>query len=149
MTIIASIGMALGLATASGTAPAVHVVSLDHASGAVQAEYRGQIAIKQKQIGTSAPAGRPSTLRCVWEANLTVDRTATTGSGNLASRSFIQDGIAKGSRAGWCSTNGAAIARDASRSMGDVSQHLAAAAQRDGDTLLSELDQIVAHPRVG
>lgn len=140
MTIIASLGLGLSL-IAAGPA-ATHTVAVEHRSGPVQAQYRGAVEIEHKQIGAVAPPGRSGTLRCAWTARLAVDRTATTATGALASRSFAVPAVAKGSRAGWCSTSRSAIAEEVAARLRDADRHLALAAQDDRQVLLSEVDRL-------
>lgn len=140
MTLFSTIAVALA---AASTAPlAAHTLAVPHASGTAQAEYRGAIGVQHRQIGTPSPGGRPSTLRCVWTANIKVNRVASTAAGMLASRSFVQEDVANGSRPGWCSANRSVIARDVAQRLGDGSTHLARAAAADRAVLLTELDRL-------
>lgn len=139
-TFLATIAAALAVAS---TAPlAAHSLAVPHASGTAPAEYRGAIGVQHKQVGTPSPGGRPSTLRCVWTANMEVNRVASTAAGALASRSFVQADVANGSRPGWCSANRSVIARDVAQRLGDGSEHLAQAAAEDRAVLLTELDRL-------
>ena len=138
---IAAAPLAVLAATGAAAPLAAHSLSVPHASGEAAAEYRGEIAVAHRQIGAAAPAGRPSSLRCVWTASMAVDRTATTPAGALATRRFVQDDVARGSRTGWCAANRAAIARDVAAQVGDGSRHLARAAAADRGMLLTELDR--------
>lgn len=147
MTLLATLAVAAAAATAAPL-PA-HNLAVPHSSGTAQAEYRGAIGVQHKQVGSVAPAGRPSTLRCVWTAKMEVNRTATTAAGALASRSFVQDNVANGSRPGWCSASRAAIAREIAERLGDGSQHLVKAAEADRGVLLTELDRLAPAARAG
>lgn len=140
MTLFTTLAAALAVASTAPLAP--HNLAVPHSSGTAQAEYRGAIGVQHKQVGAPAPAGRPSTLRCVWTANIEVNRTATTAAGALASRSFVRDDVANGSRPGWCSANRTVIARDVAQRLGDGSQHLAQAAEADRAMLLTDLDRL-------
>ena len=145
MKIITPLGVGLGLSLfAAGPAAAniTHTASLEHASGPVQAQYRGAVVIAHKQVGAVAPPGARTTLRCAWTARIAVDRVATTASGAVASRSFDTEGVAKGSRAGWCKTNRSAIAQEVAGRLRDADRHLARAAHQDRPVLLSEVDRI-------
>lgn len=147
MTFLTSLG--LMLTAAHGMPAAVHTASVQHASGTIEAEYRGAVDVHHRQIGSPSPGGRPSTLRCVWTAHLAVDRIATSASDAMASRNFTRNGIASGSRPGWCSTSRAAIARDVAAHIGDVERHLALAAQDDAAALHAELDRLIEQRDAG
>ena len=147
MTFITSLG--LMLSAAHGMPAAVHTVSIQHASGPVEAEYRGEVDVQHRQIGSPAPGGRPSTLRCAWTAHLAVDRIATSTSNAMASRNFTRNDIASGSRPGWCRTNRAVIARDVAARIGDVERHVALAAQDDTPALQAELDRLIEQRNAG
>lgn len=142
MTLIPTLAMALAAAPAAPAQPAAHSVSVAHPAGAAAAEYRGEVDVRHRQVGSAGPGGRPSTLRCTWTASMEVNRTATTAAGTLAARSFVQDNVASGSRPGWCSANRAAIARDVASRLGDASRHLASAAAADRGVLLADLDRL-------
>jgi hypothetical protein len=142
MTIFAI--LAAAAAATSGAAPASHTLSVQHSSGAVQAEYRGDIKIQQKQVGAVAPPGRPSSLRCVWSASMEVNRTATGAGGVLASRSFVESNVANGSRAGWCNASRDAIQQDVAKQVGDPAPFLAKAAEADRPALMADLDRLAA-----
>jgi hypothetical protein len=142
MSSTASLGLVL--AAASGVLGATHTVSVPHHTGPVTAEYQGKIEVQHRQVGSPAPGGRSSTLRCAWTANLAVNRMATSGTGAMASRSFTQSKVAAGTRPGWCSANRAAIAADVAARVGDPSQYLAAAAREDRLVLDTELERLAA-----
>ncbi|MBB5712234.1 hypothetical protein [Sphingomonas xinjiangensis] len=142
---IVSLGLGLSLA-AAGPAAATpvhsHSASVEHRSGPVRADYRGTVVIEHKQVGSVAPPGRASTLRCAWSARLEVDRVATTAAGAQASRSFATPEVARGSRTGWCGTSRDAIARAVAAGLRDAERHLAAAARDDRPALLSQVDRL-------
>ena len=133
---------AMLLAAATATPAGAHQVTVQHPSGPVQADYRGTVQVEHRQLGTVAPGGRPSTLRCAWTAHLSVDRAATRGQDASFSRSFVRNDVASGSRPGWCSTNRDAIARDVAARVGDTGRHLALAAGEDRPVLDAELDRL-------
>lgn len=114
----ALIGAAL---VACATSPALaleHAMVIEHADGPIAADYRGEVTITTKQIGTAGVAGRPSTLRCQWTASLNVDRVAKLGDTMRSHRALTMENVTDGSQAGWCPTNPQALdklvdARDA------------------------------------
>ncbi len=123
---------------------AAHTVTIPHSSGNVRAEYAGEVVVQHRQIGTPAPGGRASTLRCMWTASLAVDRKATNDAGRVASRSFTRENVASGSRPGLCSSNRAAIDREVIAQLGDASDHVALAAQDDHSVLHQELEHLAS-----
>lgn len=133
---------AVALAAATSAPLAVHHLTVPHASGTAEAEYRGEIGVQHRQVGSAAPAGRPSTLRCLWTATMKVNRTATTAAGALASRSFVQGDLANGTRPGWCSANRSVMARDVALRLGDGRHHLVKAADADRAVLLADLGRL-------
>ena len=136
------------LTTAAPAAAVDHVVRVDHHAGPVDARYRGSVAVAHRQVGAVAPAGRPSTLRCHWRADLAVERFATLPTGTAA-RSFGRDAVFAGSRPGWCEASRAAIARDVASRVDELRGHLRALAQEDHAPLRAELDRLHAERRAG
>lgn len=134
-------GLLLGAAAAQPQA--VHSVRLDHVSGPVHAQYRGDVTIRHRQTGSVAPGGRASTLRCTWAADLTVEREARHGSGIL-SRSLRRDRVLKGNRPGWCGQHKAAIAEEVARQDDVVRAQMLALAEQDSRELHAEVDRLVA-----
>lgn len=124
-------------------APALeHRVAVPHASGAIDARYRGDVVVRHKQVGTVAAPGRASTLRCRWEAHLAVERQAHHASGAAAIRSLRRDAIASGSRVGWCETNRAAIEQEVAGRADEWRRHMVALAEEDRADLLAEIDRL-------
>ena len=142
MTYLLIAGLMLGLTTASSVTTVEHTTRIDHDSGSVDVRYRGDILIEPKQIGTVAPGGRPSTLRCAWKANMAVTRDANTAAGIMMSRQFVRENIASGSRVGWCRTNMAAIANEVAAMTRKLDGHMMEVAEQDRSVLLAELDRL-------
>jgi hypothetical protein len=121
-----------------------HRVTLTHAGQPVAATYQARVSVEHKQIGSAAPGGRPSTLRCAWKAAVTVERQAVRGDGIASARTLAAEPIT-GSHPGWCEAQRAAIA-DAVAQRGDaVRARLMAAAAEDHATIVADLD--AAHGR--
>lgn len=149
MTYILGAGLILGLAIAAPAATIDHSARLDHHSGPVDTRYRGSVSVNHKQVGAVAPGGRPSTLRCMWSADMTVDRHATTAAGTLMTRRISREGVVSGNRSGWCDTNKASIAKEVAVRMQTMNHHLTAVAQEDHEYLRLELDQLHGPTRTG
>lgn len=119
-----------------------HRVAVPHASGAIDARYRGDVVVRHKQVGTVAAPGRASTLRCQWEAHLAVERQAHHASGTAAIRSLRREGVATGSRVGWCETSRGAIEREVAARADEWRRHMVALAEEDRADLLAEIDRL-------
>ena len=149
MGYILAAGLALSAASAAVGLQVDHHVQIDHHSGPVAVSYRGDVAVTHKQVGTVAPGGRASSLRCQWEASMTVARQATATSGASFSRSIDSAPILTGSRPGWCSTHQAAITREVAAKTAHMQDHLRELAQDDHETLRAELDRVHGAQRNG
>ncbi|WP_322964308.1 hypothetical protein [Sphingomonas fuzhouensis] len=141
-------GLTLGAAVASDGA-LEHQVQLDHHSGPVAVRYSADVGVTHKQIGAVTTGGRPSTLRCLWSANVTVHREARGSGGATLIRSAAQDGVIEGSRPGWCSANRTAIAQEVAQRQDAVRDHLQAVAQEDHGLLRAEMDRLHNETRAG
>lgn len=139
--------MALGLTTASPVTTVGQSIQIDHNTGPLTANYHGNIKIDQKQIGTVAPSGRPSTLRCMWTASIAVTRDAKTAAGMILSRQFVRENVASGSHSGWCSKNKTAIAESVAKRTPDLERHMTALVQEDRNILLADLDRLHSSAR--
>lgn len=148
MQMLLMAGLALGAAAASDGA-IEHRMQLDHHSGPVAVHYRADVGVTHRQIGAVTTGGRPSTLRCLWRANVTVHREARGAAGAALMRSAARDGVIEGSRPGWCSTNRAAIASEVAARRDAVHDHLQAVAQEDHGLLRAEMDRLHAETRTG
>ena len=135
-------GLMLGLTAALPGSTLERSTQIDHQSGLVEVVYSGEVLIDQKQIGTVAPGGRPSTRRCVWKANIAVTRDAESTAGTIASRQFVRENVASGSRAGWCSDSKAAIAKEVATRSRNLDHHMMEAVQEDRGILVAELDRL-------
>ncbi len=135
------IPLILGLLLSAPASEITHSVRIDHVAGTVHADYRMRVDVRHEQLGVAGPGGRASTLRCGWKADLVLDRQARHAAGTLQ-RALRQEGVASGSRPGWCTANRAAIAQDVARATQDVRGEVEALARQDAEALRAELDQI-------
>ncbi|MET4897510.1 hypothetical protein RN629_10155 [Sphingomonadaceae bacterium jetA1] len=148
MNMIGMAGLLVGAMIASGDGAIEHRTQMDHHSGPVAVHYRADVGVTHKQVGAVTTGGRPSTLRCLWSANVTVHRQAQAA-GAMLTRSAARDGVIEGSRPGWCSTNRSAIAQEVARRHDAVRDHLQAVAQEDHAILRAEMDRLHAETRSG
>ncbi|USU04972.1 hypothetical protein NF701_16420 [Sphingomonadaceae bacterium OTU29THOMA1] len=149
MAYLLTAGLLLGAASAAVGMTVDHQSRVDHHSGPVAAQYRGTIAVSHQQVGAVAPAGKMSTLRCRWAANMVVDRHAVAASGATMTRQIEREAVLKGTRPGWCSTHRAAIAQEVADRAADMKGHLIDLAQEDHEALRNELDRIHGAQRAG
>jgi hypothetical protein len=134
---------------AAVSAPLEHRLRIDHHSGAIDVLYRGDVAVVTKEVGTVAPGGRPSTLRCTWRLDVALEREARHASGSVMTRSFNTLTALEGSRPGWCMTHRRAIEQDVASRRQEVQQHLLAAAAADRPVLAAEIDRLPRTTQAG
>lgn len=142
-------GLALGLCLASPALALEHEVMIDHAAGPIAADYQGSVTIETRQVGTAGVAGRPSTLRCEWTANLNVDRTAKVGAVLQSRRSMSRDSVASGSRPGWCGANSKAIERLVDSRRETFRKAMLAMVAQDRTAILAEAESVGTGNREG
>jgi hypothetical protein len=149
MAYLLTAGLALAAAGAALGMTVDHQHRVDHHSGPVAVDYRGDVVITHKQLGAVAPGGRTSSLRCDWAATMTVARHGIAASGTRLVRSIDSDPVVSGSRPGWCMTSHRAIAKEVASRKADMQRHLAGLAQEDEAMLRAELDRIHGPQRAG
>ncbi len=140
--VLAATGAALGMTID-------HQNHVDHHSGPVAVDYRGDVAITHKQVGAVAPGGRASSLRCDWAATMTVARHAVAASGTRLVRSIDSEPVVSGTRPGWCAASRRAITKEVASRTADMQAHLEVLAQEDETMLRAELDRIHGPQRAG
>ena len=140
--VLAATGAALGMTVD-------HQNEVDHRSGPVAVKYRGDVVITHKQVGTVAPGGRASSLRCDWAASMSVARHAVAASGTRLVRSIDSEPVISGTRPGWCVASHGAIKKEVVAKAADMQQHLMMLAQEDEQMLRVELDRIHSPQRAG
>ena len=158
MTRFLAAGAALALTALVPLTPALsrtpaisvdHSRRVDHRSGTVDARYRGDVTIRQQQIGAVGPGGRPSTLRCNWAGDMTVAREARAPSGATMTRVVAREGVITGSHTGWCGSQRKAIAAQIAVRRDMLDRHLQAMAQDDHAVLHAELDRSHSSTNLG
>lgn len=140
------------LATACLASPAMaleHEVVIEHATGTIAADYVGTVTVETRQVGSPGPGGRPTTLRCVWTASLSVDRTAKVGESLRSSRSMVRDNVVSGSKPGWCETQAKAIDRLVDSRRETFHAAMLALAEQDRSAILAEADGVRSFNRQG
>ncbi len=148
MNVIA-IEFAMSMLAATSGHAAEHRTQIQHATGATDVQYRGSVDIQHKQSGAVAPGGAPSSLRCSWKANVTVERDARHASGTRMARSFATPYVMQGSRPGWCTANRDRIAQEVAQRTADIKRYLMAAAVDDHPVLTAEIDRLHGSAEAG
>lgn len=138
---LAAIGAALLLPAAVAAQPLTHHARIDTSRGSVDARYRGDVAITYRQVGAVGAPGRPSTLRCRWDADLRVEREARTTGGGTLTRSLGRDAVLSGHRPGWCGSGRAAVEAEVAARRDALDRHLRAVAAEDHQRLRAELER--------
>lgn len=118
-----------------------HRTQLEHSEGSLDVHYQGQVSLVTRQIGSVTKAGTPSTLRCLWRADIDIRREAQSGAGVRLARGIDREGVLEGSRSGWCDAHRASIAREVARRADQIQAQVRALAQEDHEVLKSELER--------
>lgn len=129
----------LAAATIVQATPAQWSHSVPVASGNpdVAATYIARPNVTTRQIGM-APGPRPGTMRCVWTADIAVERRLADNS----IRTLAADKRLSGSRHGGCLQNRREIDREIAASTPAINAHLAAVAERDQRQLRTEVEAL-------
>jgi len=136
-------------ALAGAAGPVEHRVRVDHPRGAADVSYRGVVHVAHRQVGSVAPAGRPSTLRCRWSAEMVVDREMRIPAGHVVQRRIDAGPAVQGTRSGWCDASRTAIARELAAAEDRLHAHLLRVAAEDRPALLAELERLPGAPAAG
>lgn len=139
--LVATAGLLLGAIIVTPQQPLEHQVRIDHASGAIEADYRGTVTLAARQIGSPAPGGRASTLRCEWTADLAVERQARHANGNLLSRSIDAGEAMTLTRAGWCNSHRDAVSGQFAARSAELHDRLVAVAGSDRAVLIDQVER--------
>lgn len=126
-----------------------HSTVIEHAAGAITADYQGTTRVAMKQIGSAGSAGRTSSLRCQWSVSLSVERQAQVGASLQARRTMIRKDVLTGSSPGWCSERGSGIDRAVEARRDDLHRAMLAMVTQDRDVILVEAEGAYARKREG
>ncbi|WP_158013882.1 hypothetical protein [Sphingomonas sanxanigenens] len=129
--------MMIVILAAALTQPEPHRITVDHGGKALEVVYRGEVTTRTRPVG-SAPPTRSGHVRCDWTATVRVHRQLA-GDGAAAAHPVAGERRIKGSRAGDCITNRAAIRRDIAARSAEVQTHVAALAAEDRPALMAAL----------
>lgn len=136
---IATVLATLSAATAAGN---THMTTIEHGGAPLTVAYQADLDISHRQIGGLAPPGRQSSLRCLWTADVAVDRQVRRDGvvvPALSRRVSTREHLT-GSRPGSCEQARAGIAREVAARGRTVRDHLAEVAERDRAAILAEIE---------
>lgn len=119
-----------------------HIVPVAHAISKATATYVARPTITTRQIGM-ATGTRPSTVRCTWTADISVERRlGAPGAETGGVRGIASAKTFTGSRHGSCMNNRRAIDREIAALAPEINAHLLAVADRDQRELRSEIETL-------
>ena len=131
-------------ATVAAAAPAqwTHEIAVPHGHGKATAVYVARPVISIRQIGTAAGT-RMSSERCLWTADINVERhLAMPGSDAAGRREMPATKTLTGSRHGNCAQQTRNIDREIAAQSPAIEAHLVAVAERDQRELRTEIDTL-------
>jgi hypothetical protein len=147
--IIAALSVA-GLATPTVAADYQdirHQVEVPHGERQVTAVYQPKTMVSYRQVGNMTP-NRPSTARCMWKAEISVERhlQAPAGQGSHVVRTLVPTKLIEGSTNGRCAQGKEQISSALARRTDEVRSHVLAVAAEDRNALMAELSIAQGNP---
>lgn len=135
----------IAAATVATTAPAqwTHEVAVPHGHGKANAVYVARPDVKLRQIGMAAGT-RMSTERCLWTADINVERRLEApGVENAGRRDMPTTKTLSGSRHGACAHQRSAIDSEIAAQAPAINAHLIEVAERDQRELRTEIEALL------
>ncbi|WP_439469286.1 hypothetical protein [Blastomonas fulva] len=147
--IIAALSVA-GLATPTVAADYQdirHQVEVPHGERQVTAVYQPKTMVSYRQVGNMTP-NRPSTARCMWKAEISVERRlqAPAGQGSHVVRTLVPTKLIEGSTNGRCAQGKEQVSSALARRTDEVRSHVLAVAAEDRNALMAELSIAQGNP---
>lgn len=147
--IIAALSVA-GLATPTVAADYQdirHQVEVPHGERQVTAVYQPKTMVSYRQVGNMTP-NRPSTARCMWKAEISVERhlQAPAGQGSHVVRTLVPTKLIEGSTNGRCAQGKEQVNSALARRTEEVRSHVLAVAAEDRNALMAELSIAQGNP---
>lgn len=143
------------LSVASLAAPALantdqdfrHQVEVPHGERQVTAVYQPKTQVSYRQVGNMTP-NRPSTARCLWQAEIAVERhlQAPAGQGSHIVRTLVPTKLIEGSTKGRCAQGNEQVNSAIARRADEVREHVLAVAAEDRNALMAELSVAAGNP---
>jgi hypothetical protein len=134
----------IAAATVASAAPAqwTHEVAVPHGQGKANAVYVARPDVKLRQIGAAAGT-RMSSERCLWTADINVERRLETPGVEIAGRREMPaTKTLSGSRHGACMHQRSAIDTEIAAQAPAINAHLVEVAERDQRDLRSEIEAL-------
>ncbi len=124
-----------------------HEVEVPHGERQVTAVYQPKTFVSYRQIG-NMPPNRPSTARCLWKAEIAVERhlQAPAGAGSHVVRTLVPTKLIEGSTNGRCAQGKEQANRAIARRADEVREHVLAVAAEDRNALMAELSIARGNP---
>lgn len=149
MTAFAAVLSVAGLAaSALAAAPDMrHQVQIPHGETQLTAVYQPKTSVSYRQVGNMTP-NRPSTARCLWKAEIAVERhlQAPAGQGSHVVRTLVPTKTLEGSTNGRCAQGKEQVTTAIARRSEEVRQHVHAVAAEDRNALMAELGIAQGNP---
>lgn len=117
-----------------------HQVEVPHGDRQVTAIYQPKTMVSYRQVGNMTP-NRPSTARCLWKAEISVERhlQAPAGQGSHVVRTLVPTKLIEGSTHGRCAQGKEQAESAIARRSDEVKAHVLAVAAEDRNALMAEL----------
>ncbi len=133
-----------GLAVPASAAESVafqHQVIIPHENSQLTAVYQPTTKVSFRQIGNMTP-NRPSTARCLWQAEVAVERRLQppAGQGSHLVRTLVPTKLIKGQTNGRCAQGKDQFNATIARRSDEVRDHVLAVAAEDHAALMAELN---------
>lgn len=124
-----------------------HQVEVPHGERQVTAVYQPKTMVSYRQVGNMTP-NRPSTARCMWQAEIAVERhlQAPAGQGSHVVRTLVPTKVIEGSTNGRCAQGKEQVNSAIARRSDEVRAHVLAVAAEDRNALMAELSIAEGNP---
>lgn len=118
-----------------------HRVTVPSGDAQLTAVYQPRTLISYRQIGNMTP-NRPSTARCLWKAEVSVERhlQPPAGQGSHMVRTLVPTKLIEGQTIGRCAQGKQQVSAAIARRSDEVRAHVLAVAAEDHTALMAELD---------
>ena len=119
-----------------------HNVPVSHGAATANAVYTARPVVTTRQVGMTAGT-RMSSQRCVWTADIAVERRLeAAGVESAGRREMPSTKTLQGSRPGACASNRRQIDKEIAGHAPAIEAHLVAVAERDQRDLRSEIETL-------
>lgn len=119
-----------------------HGEVIAHAAGALQTTWTGTPRVTSRQVGSPGAAGRPASLRCIWQVDLDIERHARRGADTSLHATARAERVYETSRPGWCGREDAAFAGQVAARDNALHARLRDHAANDTKALMAQADAL-------